>query len=83
VHWVKQKEKWTAKLSVNGKSVRLGMFDDELVAACAYDDGVRMHGLEILLNFTNGGPPEALEVLQEWKDNKDKRGTSSSAYRGR
>jgi hypothetical protein len=81
----KQKEKWAVKLRVeeDGERERLGIFEDEVVAACAWDDGVRMHGLDFPLNFPEGAPSEALEALQKWKDSKEKRGSSSSAYRGR
>ncbi len=34
VNWVKSRKDWRATVSINGKLVHLGYFDDEVVASC-------------------------------------------------
>lgn len=41
VTWSKQKEKWYAKMTVNYKTISLGLFDNEEDAAVAYLSAVK------------------------------------------
>lgn len=59
VSWVKQREEWQAQVRVNGKSIHLGYYDDEEMAAMAYDLVARKaHGEFAYLNFL---PPQSIE----------------------
>ena len=40
IYWNKKKSKWVARISVNKKKIYLGSFNDEKVAAKAYDEAV-------------------------------------------
>lgn len=53
VHWAKNLSKWAARISVNGKRVVLGYFDDKFLAAMAYDAAAIVnYGEFAQLNFT-------------------------------
>lgn len=41
VHWNKQAQKWCARIKVNGRTLHLGYFTDELEAARTYDQRAR------------------------------------------
>ena len=52
VHWYKASMKWTAQIRMNKKRMHLGCFDDEIEAACAYDQAAqRYFGEFAYLNF--------------------------------
>ena len=56
VCWNKRKEKWIARIRLNGKIYNLGYFTDEIAAAKAYDKKAgQLHGQFACLNF----PPPA------------------------
>ena len=56
VHWDKQKKKWRAQITINGKSNYLGCYEDEEMAAMAYDLVARkVFGEFAYLNFSQ--PP--------------------------
>lgn len=49
---------WFARIGVNGRTIPLGYFDDEIDAALAYDNAARHHhGPFATLNFPDGPPP--------------------------
>lgn len=53
VSWHKTAKKWTAKLTLNGKLIHLGYFDDPIDAAKAYDQAAREYfGEFAVTNFT-------------------------------
>jgi hypothetical protein len=50
--WHKSNKKWSAFISFNGKQKRLGFYDNEVEAACDYDNAAReYHGEFAVLNF--------------------------------
>lgn len=51
VSWNKEKSKWEARISINGKSKFLGYFNDVIEAACAWDHASVLHFKEFA--FTN------------------------------
>ena len=56
VWWKKAACRWTASIRHDGRSKYLGLFDDERVAAEAYDAVAReQHGEWAVLNFTSEG----------------------------
>lgn len=50
VTWNRRDEAWYAQVWVRGKRVHIGYFKDEILAAHAYDDYVRAHGLDNPIN---------------------------------
>jgi hypothetical protein len=64
VCWHRGGGKWQAKLKQpNGKQLYLGLFTDEIDAACAYDDAARQHfGAFALTNF----PEVVVEPCQDY-----------------
>ncbi len=49
-------KKWRVRIGVNGTSLRIGKFSDEIEAAKAYDRAARKHHKEFaVLNFPDGG----------------------------
>lgn len=52
VSWRKQCQKWSAQIKVDGKQIHLGLFNEEVEAARAYDQAAReLHGEFARLNF--------------------------------
>jgi hypothetical protein len=43
VYWSKQKEKWHARIKLNGASTHLGFFADEIEAGKAYNAAAQQH----------------------------------------
>lgn len=43
VHFYKARQKWTASIMVNGSTIHLGYYTDEIAAAKAYDAAAREH----------------------------------------
>ena len=55
VHWDSLRGKWTARIKHDGRSIRVGRFDDIRDAARAYDEAaIRYHGDYASLNFPLG-----------------------------
>ena len=53
VTWRKQESRWTAQIRINGKLKHLGYFDDEAIAAKAYDEAASVaFGEYASLNFS-------------------------------
>ena len=56
-HFDKLNKCWRVQISVNDKTVHVGLFDDELDAARAYDEAAsKYYGEYARLNFPQGGP---------------------------
>jgi transposase len=56
VCWLERYGKWQAQIRVDDKPRNLGLFDDELDAACAYDEAAReVWGEEARVNFPEKG----------------------------
>jgi len=54
VYWDAMKRKWTARIHVDYRAIWLGRFDDEVMAARAYDTAARHHFREFArTNFPN------------------------------
>jgi hypothetical protein len=55
VSWNERSGKWSANIQKDGKARRLGMFEDEIAAAQAYDEAAReLFGEYAWLNFPDG-----------------------------
>ena len=55
VWWDEKAGKWRAGIKCQGKCIHLGMFDDEIEAAKAYDRAAGLyHGEFAVLNFSAG-----------------------------
>lgn len=52
----KQKNKYTARILINGKTKYIGKFDNEIEAAIAYDSEVKKNGFDRRLNFPEPEP---------------------------
>lgn len=56
VCWIEREGKWQAQIRVGEKPRKLGLFDDELSAALAYDEAAReLWGVEARVNFPEPG----------------------------
>jgi hypothetical protein len=56
ITWDSSKDRWKARVWVNGKDYYLGRFEDELLAAAAYNEGARQaFGREAQLNDLEAG----------------------------
>lgn len=54
VSWDKHAERWTAKIGSNGRQYHIGLFDDEVEAAKAYNEAAKKHhGDRAILNELN------------------------------
>jgi hypothetical protein len=52
VTWHKAKAKWHARIRVKGRTISLGYFEDDSIAAAAYDEAAKKHhGRFAVLNF--------------------------------
>jgi hypothetical protein len=61
LHWVKSSRKWRAQIAVNGVNQHLGLFDDKVDAALAYDMAAReYHKSYACLNFPIAGERSAI-----------------------
>jgi len=57
VGWHKAAGKWKSAISVNNKTIHLGLFEDEVAAALAYDRAAdNFHGDFARLNFATSEP---------------------------
>lgn len=52
VCWHKQRQKWRVAISINNKSIHIGLFDNPLDGALAYDNYIIKHNLEHTKNFS-------------------------------
>jgi hypothetical protein len=52
ITWMKRENRWRARITVNGRRLYLGSFDNELDAAKAYDEAAKKYHKEFaILNF--------------------------------
>ncbi len=56
VSYVESRKSWVAGIVVHGRRIRLGYFDDEVTAACAYDDAAVTNGFPERANFKADQP---------------------------
>ena len=77
VSWVKREQKWTAQVTIDGKTKHIGSYDDETEAARAYDATVRAQSLDKPLNF-----PDDLSTAPGVYVPKKKKRVASSRFRG-
>jgi hypothetical protein len=60
IWYSKRKKKWRAAISLNGKTIHLGYFRNEIDAAKAYDKAAKKHyGEFAILNFPNESSPSS------------------------
>jgi len=51
-YWDEKMKRWRARIQINGKSIYLGVYKDEVEAAQAYDEGAKKyHGEFAVVNF--------------------------------
>jgi hypothetical protein len=83
VSWHKATRSWVAQISVGGKILYLGKFDNPVDAAIAYDNScVRLHGDFASLNFPKdkeGQNREVWEVTVDQVNGLDKKPSGNSA----
>lgn len=59
VDWMKSRQKWRARIMIDRKEIHLGLFDDPIKAAEAYDKAaIEHHKSFARLNFTQIRPDE-------------------------
>ncbi|HIJ67829.1 MAG TPA: hypothetical protein HPP51_06040 [Planctomycetes bacterium] len=52
IYWHKHRKKWNARIRINGRTIPLGYFNDEISAAKAYDSAAKkLHGRFASPNF--------------------------------
>ncbi|MFA5238341.1 MAG: AP2 domain-containing protein [Phycisphaerae bacterium] len=79
VHLDKETGKWVAKITINGKNKHLGLFDDETLAAVAYNKAAVEYFGEFA--YLNEGP-ELDKYTFEDIDKLRYKGNGSSKYKG-
>ena len=65
VYWDKHAQKWTARISIEGKLIHLGNFDDEETSAQKYDEHAARLGRP--LNFPSMGQARAAKTTSKFR----------------
>ena len=73
VFWHKRIRKWNVQLTVNGRKIHLGYFDDELEAVKAYDAAAKKyHGQFACLNFPPPDKTGLKNLIKYWFSHRDR-----------
>ena len=78
VHWLRSTGRWHAEIKLNGRKHHLGFFDDEVVAAAAYNQAASelfgefallnpvTEGVEVPVSKHLGTTPEKVKAREDW-----------------
>jgi len=67
IRWHKASQKWEARIGKNNETLNIGFFEDEIVAAKAYDKkAIELFGEFARLNFPTNKEWRPKDLAQEW-----------------
>ena len=81
VGWHKRDQKWRVMIRVNGKQKSIGHFDDELVAAHAYDAYAITNGINTPRNFPNEDEDAVVAEAERGRAAKKRKKAASKSSR--